>query len=111
MAKFNNGFGGGNMQSMLRQAQKLQEEIQKAQQTLNESEYVGMGGGDMVTVTMKGDKTLVSISIKPEVVDPDDVEMLEDLISAAFVDVYDKIEEATQKIMGPYSGMLGGGLF
>ena len=111
MAKFNGGYGGGNMQSMLRQAQKIQEEIQKAQQTLNESEFVGNGGGELVTVTMKGDKSLVSISIKPEAVDPDDVEMLEDLISAAFLDVYGKIDEATQKIMGPYAGMLGGGLF
>lgn len=111
MAKFNNGYGGGNMQSMLRQAQKLQEELQKAQENLRSTEFVGNGGGDMVSVTMTGDKNLVSISIKPEVVDPDDVEMLEDLISAAFVDVYEKIDEATEKIMGPYAGMLGGGLF
>lgn len=111
MAKYNGGFGGGNMQSMLRQAQKIQEEIQQAQEKLHSTEFTGNGGGDMVQVVMTGDKTLVSLTIKPDVVDPDDVEMLEDLISAAFQDVYAQIEEATKKIMGPYAGMLGGGMF
>ena len=111
MAKYNVGYGGGNMQSMLRQAQKLQEEIQKAQERLNSTEFTGNGGGELVQVVLTGDKNLVSIHIKPEAVDTDDIEMLEDLISAAFADVYDKIEAETQRVMGPYAGMLGGGMF
>lgn len=106
MAKFN-GYGG-NMQSMMRQAQKLQEEIQKAQATLQSTEFTGNGGGELVKAVLTGDKKLVSISIKPEAIDPDDIEMLEDLIAAAFQDAYEQIDEASEKVMGPYAGMLGG---
>lgn len=111
MAKYNGGFGGGNMQSMLRQAQKIQEEMQKAQQTLHETEFEGNGGGDLVRVVMTGDKNVVSVSIKPEAVDPDDIEMLEDLITAALQDAGTKIDEETARVMGPYASMLGGGMF
>ena len=74
------GFGGGmNMQAMMRQAQKLQEQMAAAQEELKNTEVEGTAGG-MVTVTMTGDKKIVGVSIKPEAVDPDDIEMLEDLL-------------------------------
>jgi len=110
MAK-NFGFGGGNMQSMLRQAQKIQEEMQQAQETLRNTEFEGTGGGDLVKVVMTGDKNVVSVSIKPEAVDPDDIEMLEDLVTAALVDACEKVDAETARVMGPYTSMLGGGMF
>ena len=109
MAKYGGGFGGGNMQNMLRQAQKIQEEMQKAQENLRESEFEGNGGGDLVKVVLTGDKNVVSVSIKPGAVDPDDVEMLEDLITAALQDAAEKIDQETARVMGPYASMLGGG--
>ena len=79
------GFGGGgmNMQAMMKQAQKLQEQVRAAQEELQNTEVEGTAGG-MVTVIMTGDKKVTGVSIKPEAVDPDDIEMLEDLIVAAF---------------------------
>ncbi len=102
MAKFN-GFGGGgggmmNMQQMMRQAQKMQEQMQKAQQELENTEVEGSAGGGMVTVTMNGKKKLLSVSIKPEAVDPDDIEMLEDLILAAYNDAFEEAEELEQEL-------------
>ncbi len=111
MARFNGGgFGGGNMQNMLRQAQKIQEEMQHAQENLHNTEFEGNGGGELVKVVMTGDKNIVSVSIKPEAVDVDDIEMLEDLVTAALQDVCAKIDEETARVMGPYASMLGGGL-
>lgn len=78
------GFGGGaNMQQLMRQAQKLQEQMAKAQEELEEREYSAQAGGGMVSVTVSGKQQLKSISINPECVDPEDVEMLEDMILAA----------------------------
>ena len=108
MAKNFGGYGGGNMQALMRQAQKLQEDMQRAQAQLAETEFEGEAGGDLVKVTMKGDKTLVGINIKPEAVDPDDIEMLEDLLVAAFNECAEKIADETERVMGPYAGMLGG---
>ena len=82
MAKFNGyggGFGGGNnMQQLMRQAQQMQKQLAEAQKELAESEVVATSAGGMVEVVMGCDRTLTSIKIKPEAVDPDDVEMLED---------------------------------
>ena len=105
------GFGGGNMQNMIRQAQKIQEEMQQAQENLRNTEFEGNGGGELVNVVMTGDKNVVSVSIKPEAVDPDDIEMLEDLITAALQDATEKVDAETQRVMGPYTSMLGGGMF
>lgn len=108
MARFN-GYGGGmggmNMQQMMKQAQKMQEEMAKAQEALEEAEVEGKAGGGMVTVSMNGKKRLLSVSIDPAAVDPDDVEMLEDLILAAYNDAFDKAEELEAKT-NPYGGML-----
>lgn len=110
MGKGRGGFGGGfggNMQQMMQQAKRLQEEMQKAQEELKASEFNGSASG-MVDVTINGENQLVSIKIKPEAVDPDDIEMLEDLIMAAFSDAQDKLAKKTEEVMGPYSALMGG---
>jgi len=100
-------FGGGNMQQMLKQAQKMQNEMQKEQEEINDTVFEATAGGGAVKIVMKGDKTLESIEIKPEVVDPEDVEMLQDLIIAAFNDAATKIDEATHDKMDKYTQALG----
>lgn len=107
MAKFNGGFGGGNMQQLMRQAQKMQQDILKAQEELAETEVVATAGGGMVEVTMTCDKKLVSLKIKPEAVDPDDVEMLEDLIIAAVNEAITTAEKTSEEKIGPLSGGMG----
>lgn len=113
MAKFN-GFGGGNnMQALMRQAQKMQQDMLKAQEELADTEVVASSGGGMVEVVMTCDRKLSSIKIKPEAVDPEDVEMLEDLVTAAFNEALSLVEEEQTRVMGPLSGGAGGlgGLF
>jgi DNA-binding YbaB/EbfC family protein len=110
MAKFS-GFGGGggmgNMQSMMKQAQQLQEKVAAAQKELEEAQITSSSGGNMVTVTLNGKKTLLSIKINPAAVDAEDVEMLEDLIIAAVNDAYKKADELYNQKMGPLTGGLG----
>ena len=98
------GFGGGNMQQLMKQAQAMQRKLQEAQEQLAEEEVEGTAGGGMVTVTLKGNKTPVSIEIKPECVDPEDVEMLEDMVLAALQDANKKADELSQELMGPLGG-------
>ena len=104
MAKYG-GFGGGmgNMQQLMRQAQKLQEEMMKAKEELAETEVTGTSGGGLVEVTMTCDKNVVSINIKPEAVDVDDIEMLEDLLVAAINDAAAKAESENNEQLGAYS--------
>ena len=86
MAKGKNfgGFGGGmNMQAMMKQAQKMQESMLKAQEEIAQMESTGTAGGGMVTATVYGDLRVKSIEIDPEALDPEDVEMLQDMIVAA----------------------------
>ncbi len=99
-------FGGGNMQQMLRQAQKMQADMEKEQSEINDATFEGTSGGGAVKIIMKGDKTVESVEIKPEVVDPDDVEMLQDLIVAAFNDGASKVDAETEERMGKYSAAL-----
>ena len=104
------GFGGGNqMQQLMKQAQKMQEQMQKAQEELEDTEVEGSAGGDAVVVVMNGKKVVSSITIKPEVVDVDDIEMLEDLIMAAYNDALSEAEELYKEVMGPLGN--NGGLF
>lgn len=100
------GFGGGNMQQLMRQAQKMQQDMQRARAELDEREFTSSIGGGMVELTMLGNKTVKSLSIKPEVIDPDDKEMLEDLIVSAFNDVIAKIEIAEKETMPNMPGMM-----
>lgn len=114
MAKFNGGYGGGNnMANLMRQAQKMQHDIQAAQEELADTEVVATAGGGMVEVVMTCDRKLSSIKIQPEAVDPDDVEMLEDMIVAGINEAMKLVEEENERIMGPITGGMGGmgGLF
>ena len=77
------GFGGGNMQQLMRQAQKMQQMMTDAQEKLDAQEYEATSGGGMVSVKVSGKRELLSITIDPQVVDPEDVEMLQDLVMAA----------------------------
>lgn len=105
MARFN-GFGGmGNMQQLMKQAQKMQQELAEAQEALKEMEVTGTSGGGLVEVTMTCEKQVSSLSIKPEAVDPDDIEMLEDLIVAAFNDASAKADQVKEEKMGKFSGL------
>ncbi|MGN0743919.1 MAG: YbaB/EbfC family nucleoid-associated protein [Christensenellales bacterium] len=95
------GFGGGNMQQLMKQAQAMQRKLQEAQQELADSEVTGSAAGGMVEVTITGDKTPVSVSIKPEAVDPDDVEMLEDMVLAALNDAMKQADDLSKELLGP----------
>ena len=108
MAKFGNFMGGGNnnMQALMRQAQKMQEEALKAQAEIDEAELEGSASGGLVKVVVKGNKDLVSVSIDPSVVDPDDVEMLEDLVAAAFNDATAKADKLRADKMGRFGGLM-----
>ena len=111
MAKFNGFGGGGNMAQLMRQAQQMQRDMLAKQEELKNTEFTAQAGGGMVEVTLTGEKKIVSLKIKPEAVDPDDVEMLEDLIVAALQEGFDAVDKETAELMGPYAGMLGGGGF
>lgn len=92
------------MQGMMKQMQKMQKQMQKAQEELKEKTVEGTAGGGMVTVTMNGHKEITDIQIKPEAVDPDDVEMLQDLVMAAMNDALKNVDELVQKDMGKFTG-------
>ena len=109
MAKgFNSrGMGGmgGNMNSMLRQAQKMQQDMMKAQEELEGKTYEAAAGGGVVTAVVSGKKELTHVTIDPEAVDPDDVEMLQDLIVAA---VNEAMRKATEDAASSMSRLTGG---
>ena len=107
------GFGGGaNMQQLMWQAQKMQQQIQETQEKLDAAEYEAASGGGMVTVKISGKPEVTGITIDPQVVDPDDVEMLQDLIQAAVNEALRKSEEAKESAMNRMApGMGMGGLF
>ena len=100
------GFGGTNLNNLMRQAQKMQEDMAKAKQELEESEFNSSVGGGMVEVKMMGNRTLKSITINPQVVDPEDVEMLEDLIVSAVNDALGQINRKEKENMPNIPGMM-----
>ena len=101
------GFGGGNnMQALMRQAQKMQEDAMRAQKEVEESVVEGSASGGMVTVKLSGAKNLLEVKINPAVVDPDDVEMLEDLIVAAVNDASSKADSLKASKLGAFGGMI-----
>ncbi|MBR0425917.1 MAG: YbaB/EbfC family nucleoid-associated protein [Clostridia bacterium] len=104
MARGGFPMGGGNMQQLMRQAQKMQQDMQKKQAELNESTFTAQAGGGMVTVTVYGTKELKSIELKPEIVDPDDVEMLQDLIVAGVNAAIKEANETVEREMGKLTG-------
>ena len=90
---FGGSFGGGQMQQLMKQAQKMQAEMEKAQAELEEMEIEGESAGGLVKVVMNGKKVVQSITIDPDAVDTEDMEMLEDLIIVALNDAYNKVDE------------------
>jgi DNA-binding YbaB/EbfC family protein len=106
------GGGMGNMGNMMKQMQKMQKQMAKAQEELGEQRIEGTAGGGMVTVIASGHKEILEVNIKEEVVDPDDIEMLQDLVLAATNDALRKVDELTNNTMGQFTkGMNMPGLF
>lgn len=97
---------GGNMNNLMKQAQKLQKQMEDAQKELETKAFQASVGGGAVTVTVTGKKVLTNVTIKPEVVDADDVEMLEDLVLAAVNEALKKAEDETTSSMGKLTGGL-----
>ena len=105
------GFPGGmpgNMNNLMKQAQKMQRQMEEAQKELEEKEVEAAAGGGAVKVKVSGKKEIVAVTIDPEVVDPDDVEMLEDVIMAAVNEALRKADEASAANMAKLTGGLGG---
>ncbi|WP_102399575.1 YbaB/EbfC family nucleoid-associated protein [Haloimpatiens massiliensis] len=98
------GMGGGNMNNLIKQAQKMQKQMEEMQKDLEEKEFKVTVGGGAVTVVANGRKQIVEMKIKPEVVDPDDVEMLQDLILSACNEALRQAEESTANAMGKITG-------
>ena len=98
------GMPGGNMQQMLKQAQRMQANIAKLQEELEAREYEASAGGGMVSVKANGKKELLSLTIQKEAVDPEDVEMLQDMVLAAVNEVLRKVEETSNAEMGKITG-------
>ncbi|AUB51958.1 MULTISPECIES: YbaB/EbfC family nucleoid-associated protein [Enterococcus] len=95
--------GMGNMQGMMKQVQKMQKEMGEAQEKLNETEFTGSSTNDLVKVVFTGNRRMKDIQINDEVVDPEDTEMLQDLIVMAVNDVLEKIDTESEKTMGKYT--------
>lgn len=105
MNRFGGGFGGGaNMQQLMKQAQRMQEQAIKAKAEIAETEIEGVAQNGLVKVVLTGDKKAVSVSIDPQVVDPDDTEMLEDLVLVAIKDAVEKADKLNAEKLGPLSG-------
>ena len=110
MAKRGGGFQGGmpgNMNNLMKQAQKMQRQMETQQKEMEEKEFEATAGGGAVTVKISGKKEVMSVKLTEEVVDPDDIEMLEDLIMAATNEALRKAEEESAKAMESLTGGLG----
>ena len=100
------GMGGGpqNMQAMLRQAQKMQEDMAAKQEELDAREYDISAGGGVVSVKINGKKEILAIDLKPEIVDPDDIETLSDILVAAVNEAIKRVEDTNSEEMGKITG-------
>ena len=108
------GFPGGmgmprNMNNLMKQAQKMQRQMEEGQKELEAKEFSAKAGGGAVEVTVSGKKEVLKVQLSEEVVDPDDIEMLQDLIMAATNEALRMAEEANNELMGKMTGGLGGG--
>ncbi|MGI6107240.1 MAG: YbaB/EbfC family nucleoid-associated protein [Lachnospiraceae bacterium] len=116
MAKHGGYQGGmpGSMNNLMKQAQRMQRQMEEQQKALEEKEFTGTAGGGAVTVVMTGKRSVKSVTISPEAVDPDDVEMLQDMIVAAFNQALSQVDEENQamvsKLTGGSLGGPGGGM-
>ncbi len=102
------GMMPGNMNNLMKQAQKMQKQMEESTKALEEAEVTATAGGGAVEVTMSGKKEITKVKLSEEVVDPDDIEMLEDLIMAATNEALRKIEEMSNEAMSKITGGLGG---
>ena len=104
------GGGGmpGNMANLMKQAQKMQRQMEEAQKELEEKEITATAGGGAVEITVSGKREITKVKLAEEVVDPDDIEMLEDLIMAAANEAFRKLEEESQSSMSKITGGMGG---
>ena len=105
------GFPGGmpgNMNNLMKQAQRMQRQMEENQKELETKEFKASSGGGAVEATVTGGKKLTALTIAPDAVDPDDVEMLQDMIIAAVNEAMDQAEKAQEDIMGKMTGGLGG---
>lgn len=103
-ARLPQGYGKQNINDLMKQAQVMQDQMAQKQEELRETEYKATVAGGMVEVTMRGDHQVVSVKINPEAVQPDDVEMLEDMVAAAFNEAVRVVDEASENEMGLISG-------
>ena len=101
------GMGGMNQANMLKQAQKMQAELAKMQAELEESSFTATAGGGVVKATVSGKRELTALEIDPEAVDPEDVEMLQDMVIAAVNEAMRRVEEASASGMSKITGMKG----
>ena len=97
------GFGGMNINNLMKQAKKIQEEMQKSQEELSSKEFDSTAGGGAISVKVTGEKVIKEIKIKPDVVDPDDVEMLEDLILTCVNEALRKVDSAQSQEFGKFN--------
>ena len=109
------GFPGGmglpgNMNNLMKQAQKMQKQMEESQKELEEKEFTASAGGGAVQVKVNGRREILQVKLAEEAVDPDDVEMLEDLIMVAVNDALRQVDESTAAAMSRFTGGLGGGL-
>ena len=109
------GFPGGmgmpgNMNNLIKQAQKMQKQMEESQKELEEKEFTASAGGGAVEVKVNGRREVLQVKLAEEAVDPDDVEMLEDLIMVAVNDALRQVDESTAAAMSRFTGGLGGGL-
>lgn len=100
----NMGGGAQNMNSMIKQAQKMQDQITELQEDIEARDFSATAGGGAVEVVLTGKKTIKSLTLKPEVVDPEDIEMLQDLIISAVNEAINNIESTTEAEMGQITG-------
>jgi len=109
-ARIPGGMGGGpqNMNAMIRQAQKMQEDMENLQADLDAREYTVSAGGGMVTVQINGKRQILSLDIKPEIVDPDDIETLSDIITAAVNEAINKVDTTNSAEMSKITGSMPG---
>lgn len=101
------GMNGMNMQAMMKRAQKMQKQMMAAQQDLANQEFVGQAPDEMVTAKVNGNKKLIDLQVKPEAVDPDDVDMLTDLVMAAVNNAMQEVDKAAENKLGKYTKGLG----
>ena len=101
------GMGGMNQMQMMKQAQKMQEELLKMQEQLEQTVYTATAGGGVVTASVSGKRELTALEIDPDAVDPEDVEMLQDLIIAAVGEAMKQVDDESARLMGGMGGGFG----